>query len=48
LLSLHYGYEKEEADNIGKLKIIHEEENNPNTPVIEIVRKFKRHLYPAL
>jgi hypothetical protein len=36
------------CDNIGKVKIIHEVENNPNTPAIEIVRKFNRHLYPAL
>jgi hypothetical protein len=34
VLSLHYGYCKEAADNIGKVKIIHEVENNPNTPVI--------------
>jgi hypothetical protein len=48
LLSLHYGYEREEADNIVKVKIIHEVENNPNTPAIEVARKFDRHLYPAL
>jgi hypothetical protein len=39
---------KEEADNIGKVKIIHKVENNPNTPAIEIAQKFNRHLYPAL
>jgi hypothetical protein len=47
-LSLHYGYEKEEADSIGKVKIIHEVENNPNMPAIEIARKFNCHLSPAL
>jgi hypothetical protein len=38
----------EEADNIGKVKIIHDVENNPNMPAIETARKFNRHLYPAL
>jgi hypothetical protein len=48
LLSLHYGYEEEEADSTGKVKIIHDVENNPNTPAIEIARKYNHHLYPAL
>jgi hypothetical protein len=38
----------EETFNTGKVKIIHEVENNPNMSAIETVRKFNCHLYPAL
>jgi hypothetical protein len=34
----------EEADNIGKVKIIQEVENNLNMPVTEKAQKFNHHL----